>query len=205
MMSKVALIKEMIDSAESSLRSAKHLLAEVTGDSHPSSVRAGYAKAASTLNTGISEAGKVVEGVFDGQSMIDPEGRSHPVPANYASKSKLVAGDVMKLIVTEDGSFIYKQIGPVERKRVRGPLTLEDEQYKVIAGGRAYKVLYASVTYYRAELGDEVVLVVPESGAAEWGAIENVVPRVRAEVEAEGQIMREAGKAAKAAELPSEE
>lgn len=199
-MSKIALIKEMIDSAEASLRSAKHLLGEVTGESHPGSVRASYARAASSLNTGVTEAGKVVEGVFDGQGMVGPDGKPYPVPANYASKSKLVAGDTLKLTVTEDGSFVYKQIGPVERKRVRGPLTLEGEQYKVIAGGRAYKVLYASVTYYRAEPGDEIVLVVPENGEGEWGAIENVVPRVQAEMEAEERLMQEASDAASSAE-----
>src|SRR3989344_680714 len=31
------------------------------------------------------EEGKVVEGVFDGESMIGPDGKKYSVPANYAS------------------------------------------------------------------------------------------------------------------------
>ncbi len=191
-LSKIALIKEMIDAAESSLRSAKHILAEMTGSTHPQALKQSYTDAAAGLGASVTDAGKVIEGVFDGQKMIGPDQVSHPVPANYASKSKLVPGDVLKLTVTSEGSFIYKQIGPVERKRVKGPLTLEDEQYKVIASGKAYKVLLASITYFRAESGDEVVLLVPDTGESEWGAVDNVIPRMQAELAAEEQIVKEA-------------
>ncbi len=37
-------------------------------------------------------AGKIIEGVFDGQMMLSPDGKSTQ-SANYASKSKLVEGD----------------------------------------------------------------------------------------------------------------
>jgi hypothetical protein len=77
----------------------------------------------------------------------------------------------------EDGSFVYKQIGPVERKKVIGTLTYEDGQYKVIANSKAYKVLLASVTYFRAEVGDRVTVIVPELEDSEWAAIENVLPK----------------------------
>jgi len=29
--------------------------------------------------------GKVIEGVFDGQNMVGSDGKTYPVPANYAS------------------------------------------------------------------------------------------------------------------------
>ncbi|MCF7836681.1 hypothetical protein K9N08_01835 [Candidatus Gracilibacteria bacterium] len=195
-LSKIALIKEMLDSAESSLRSAKQLLAEFTGSGDSGNIRSNLGRSASKLNSTVDEAGKIIEGVFDGKSMIGPDQREYPIPANYASKSKLIPGDVMKLTVAGDGGFTYKQIGPVERKRVVGPLTSEDGQYKVIAAGKAYKVLLASVTFYRAEPGDEVVLLVPAVGDSEWGAIDNVIPRIQAEVEAEEKIISESKKAA---------
>ncbi|MCF7845952.1 MAG: hypothetical protein K9L85_01815 [Candidatus Peribacteraceae bacterium] len=195
-LSKIALIKEMIDSAEASLRGAKQLLAEFTGDSGGAEIRSKLSRSASKLDSTVDEGGKIIEGVFDGKSMIGPDKREYPVPANYASKSKLVPGDVMKLTVAPDGSFTYKQIGPVERKRVVGPLTSEEGQYKVIAAGKAYKVLLASVTFYRAEPGDEVVLLVPAVGESEWGAIDNVIPRIQAEMEAEEKIISESKKAA---------
>lgn len=200
-MSKIALVREMIDSAESSLRSAKQLIAEVTGSSSSASLRSGYARAAENLTAHVGDEGKIVEGVFNGKSMIGPDQREYPVPANYASKSKLVPGDVLKLTIGGDGGFIYKQIGPVERKRVVGPLTSEDGQYKVIANGRAYKVLLASITFYRAEPGDEVVLLVPAVGDSEWGAIDNVIPKLQAELNAEESFVKEAKKAANTVDL----
>ena len=68
--------------------------------------------------------GKIIEGQFDGQNMIGPDGKVYPVPANYASKSKLVEGDTLKLTIAQDGSFIYKQIGPVERKKIIAKISL---------------------------------------------------------------------------------
>jgi len=64
-----------------------------------------------------SNEGKIIEGVFDGQNMVGSDGRQYIVPPNYASKSKLVEGDILKLTIQPNGSFIYKQIGPIERQR----------------------------------------------------------------------------------------
>lgn len=175
---KLALLKEMLDSAESNLRSARQIIAELVGSGSAETKTQLHKKATSLKQ---ESSGQIIEGVFDGQNMIGPDGKSYPVPANYASKSKLIPGDVLKLTISEDGSFLYKQIGPVERKRVVGPLVYEDGQYKVLANGKAYKVLLASVTYYRAEVGDNVTLIVPEFEDSEWGAIDNVLPKVGTE------------------------
>lgn len=176
--SKIALLKEMIDSAESSLRSAKQIVNELT----PSGGKNQYATVAENVGTKNSSDGKqIVEGVFDGQNMIGPDTKTYSVPSNYASKSKLVPGDILKLTISEDGSFVYKQIGPVERKRIVGTLTIDEGQYKVIATGKAYKVLLASVTYFHAEVGDKVTIIVPDIEDSEWAAIENVLPKQEAE------------------------
>lgn len=170
---KLALLKEMLDSAESNIRSARQLIAEVGGGTPDS--KASYTSKAAGLKS--NEAGQIVEGVFDGQNMIGPDGKSYPVPANYASKSKLIPGDVLKLTISDDGSFIYKQIGPVDRKRIVGTLVYEDGQYRVLGNSKSYKVLLASVTYYRAEIGDNVTLIVPAMEDSQWGAIDNVLPK----------------------------
>lgn len=173
--SKLAILRELMESAESNLRSAKQIMNELTKGTSPQEQ---YTKMASTLSDHTTtDEGQIVEGIFDGQNMIDSDKKSYPVPANYASKSKLIPGDVLKLTITKEGSFKYKQIGPAERKRVTGPLTYEDGQYRVITNGKAYKVLLASVTYFRAETGDQIVLIVPEFEESEWGAIENVLPK----------------------------
>lgn len=181
--SKLALIKEMLESAESSLRSAKQMVSELTGSSSKNI----YSKIAEELEPTSTEEGeaKIVEGVFNGQTMTDKDKKEYPVPANYASKSKLIPGDVLKLTINEDGGFLYKQIAPVERRRVIGTLTYEDGQYKVIANGKAYKTLLASVTYFKAEVGDKITLVIPELEDSEWGAIENVLPKTEEDLEAE--------------------
>ena len=118
-------------------------------------------------------AGKIIEGVFDGQNMVGSDGKTYPVPANYASKSKLVQGDILKLTIAEDGAFLYKQIGPIPRKQVVGALKLENGHYFVSVGDRDFRVLLASVTYFKAKPGDQVSVNVPEDDStAEWAAIE---------------------------------
>lgn len=185
--SKILLIKEMVESADSALHSAKQIIDELTGGQQKKS----YAKAAEKLPSSSSdkdEGEKIVEGIFNGQNMIGKDKNEYPVPANYASKSKLIPGDTLKLTIKEDGSFLYKQIGPVERDRIVGTLTYEDSQYKVIANRKAYKVLLASVTYFKAEVGDKVTLVVPKNEDSEWGAIENVLPKETEDIDLDEEI-----------------
>lgn len=171
--SKIALIKEILESAEASIRSAKQMVSEMGGESANSQIAKMAEKVGNHKMVGDQH---VIEGSFDGQNMIGPDGRVYSVPANYASKSKLIPGDVLKLTITDDGTFLYKQIGPVERKKIIGTLTFDEGQYRVIASAKSYKVLLASVTYFKAEMGDRVTIIVPESGDSDWAAIENVMP-----------------------------
>lgn len=173
---KLALLKESLNNAETSLNNAKQLLADALGET--SLPKADLKSLTNSLpGTPGNEGGKIVEGVFDGQGMLDKDGRNYPVPANYASKSKLVTGDVLKLTITDEGRFLYKQIGPVDRKYVVGPLTYDNGQYKVITQDKTYKVLTASVTYFKGEIGDEITLIVPQNGEVEWGAVEAILPK----------------------------
>lgn len=125
------------------------------------------------------EGARVIEGAFDGQNMTAPDGKQYSVPANYASKSKLVEGDILKLTITRDGSFIYKQIGPIDRQRLIGRLIRDDltGEFRVESGGDSYRVLLASVTYFKGEAGDEVVILLPKEGQARWAAVENIIKK----------------------------
>jgi hypothetical protein len=167
--SKLDLAKQLLEQVSANLAAAKQLLSEATGENFMTDYQG------KTASLSVSQDGKIIEGVFDGENMIDKDGKKYPVPANYASKSKLVQGDVLKLTIGVDGSFIYKQIGPVERKKLIGTLVYEDENYKVIAGGKSYKVLLASVTYYKLKEGDQLTIMVPKEGRSEWAAVESAV------------------------------
>lgn len=118
---------------------------------------------------------QIIEGMFDGQSMISSDGKIYSVPANYASKSKLVEGDILKLSITPDGGFIYKQIGPVERDRLVAKLSKEEGDFYASIDGRKWKLLNASVTYFKGDDGDEVVILVPKGKPAKSAAVENVI------------------------------
>jgi len=165
---KISAIREMIANAERTIVSARAMLSQLEGKPAGRSVP----------KISSDEEGEIVEGVFDGQVMMGTDGKQYPVPANYASKSKLVEGDMLKLTITPDGSFVYKQIGPVERKRVIGIVSQDDlGNYVVLAEGKAYRVLLASVTYFKAEPADEVTVVVPRDSDSVWGAIENLIKK----------------------------
>ncbi|MBU1083287.1 hypothetical protein KKE14_02515 [Patescibacteria group bacterium] len=164
-------LRALVETASANITTAKQILADMLGMPF-SAGSAGY----QTKAEGLNSDGNIIEGVFfDGQYMIDHEGKKYPVPANYASKSKLVAGDVMKLTILSDGSFVYKQIGPIARKKVIGTLVNENDEYTVVAAGKSYKVLMASVTYFKLSPGDEVTVLIPETGDSEWATVENAV------------------------------
>lgn len=161
----------MIYNAEKTLQGAKAMLLQLEGKK-----KVGRKK--KTVEE--IEEGRVIEGTFDGQIMIGTDGKQYPVPSNYASKSKLVEGDMLKLTITPDGSFIYKQIGPVERKRLIGIVHTDAEgNYFIAAEGKAYKVLLASITYFKVEPGDEVTLVISRDLDSDWASIENVLQKGR--------------------------
>jgi len=161
---------------ELELRKMKLIIAELGGKTSGQAVD--YVIKASEVGTEKeSDEGLVIEGVFDGQSMIGPDGKKYSVPANYASKSKLCEGDILKLTIDGEGNFIYKQIGPVERRRLIGLLTKDQErgEFVVIVDDKLFNVLLASITYYKGEESDEVVILVPKDADSSWAAVENII------------------------------
>ena len=157
---KIVLLRQMIENAERNIVAAKQILSQLDD---------GFKK--SVKNPEISQ---IIEGTFDGEKMTGLDGKSYPIPANYASKSKLVDGDLLKLSITEDGRFLYKQISPIDRRKIIGVILKENNKYYALSEGKKYEVLLASLTYFKAKEGDEVTLVVPKEKISEWAAIEAV-------------------------------
>ncbi len=181
----IDFLKQMLSSAERNIQSAMRLLedkTELTSSEMKQLERrdSDFKKKAKKLS--ILEKDKIIEGIFDGQNMIGPDEKQYPIPANYASKSKLVEGDVLKLTIAADGTFMYKQIGPIERKKIIGSLIKEDGEVKVSAEGKKYKVLTASLTYFKAEESDQVTIIVPKDKESTWAAVENVIKKSNGDV-----------------------
>lgn len=159
-----AMLYTMKDQLDAMIRVVNGETVKQTVQAHPE---------ATALDTGE----RIIEGVFNGEKMVGADGHEYPVPPNYASKSKLVEGDMMKLTITNQGRFIYKQISQIERKRLVGELVADPatSQWSALAEGKTYKILTASVTFYKGKAGDEVVFMVPTEGDSSWGAVENII------------------------------
>ncbi len=169
-------IQRLLDAADGNLTSARDIVRELSGTCV---VALDVDKKLENLN--ITENDKIIEGVFDGEAMVAPDGHTYPVPPNYASKSKLVEGDTLKLTITDDGGFVFKQIAPVERRNAIGTLATSDGNYTISAEGKSYKVLTASVTFYKAEPGDQVTIILPKEHDAVWAVLENVIKKASQE------------------------
>ena len=179
---KVATLRSVLKNVREAVDAALRLIDDPELAAHAPESAIGLVQAAiPAALTSVSLSGdRVVEGVFDGEGMVGDDGKAYLVPPNYASKSKLVEGDMMKLTIGPRGNFIYKQIGPIDRQRVVGTLAYEQStgHFLAIAAGRSWRVLKASVTYFKGEAGDEVVMLMPKTAPSKWAAVENVIKKV---------------------------
>ncbi len=175
--SKIVLVKKLLSNIKENYERLSELLAVFVSEEDES--RFGASQLSDEkFGKEKEEAGdgRVIEGVFDGETMIGPDGKQYSVPANYASKSKLVEGDILKLAITDRGTFIYKQISPIERTRVIGKLEKAgDGIYYAVADGKKWRVLTASVTYFKGEPDDEIVVIISKTGESKWAAVENII------------------------------
>ncbi len=165
---KIQALRDMIMNAERTIQSARAMLLQIEGKK----------KTGRPRKSDSDGEGTVVQGTFDGQFMSGADGKQYPVPANYASKSKLVEGDMLKLTITPEGTFLYKQIGPIERRHAIG-IVSQDERgnYQIVADGKLYRVLLAPVTYFKLAPGDEVAILLPRDMETAFAAIENVLQK----------------------------
>jgi hypothetical protein len=85
--------------------------------------------------------------------MTGADTKKYPVPTNYASKSKLIPGDQLKLKIMEDGKLIYKLTHPADRKHCKAVISL-DEHKKFIGitdQGEIYHLNQAAVTFFKGQ------------------------------------------------------
>lgn len=173
----LALVQEILENTQASIKKALTLIKDksVDPDVLLSSLKEAKEAAGGTITIDTGNE-RIIEGVFNGEKMVGGDGVEYNVPANYASKSKLVEGDILKLTITGNGSFLYKQIGPVERQQLVADLAQSDAgEWYAVQDKKRWHLLTASVTYFHGEPGDEVVILVPQDGHSGWAAVENII------------------------------
>lgn len=165
MTKKTEEIRKVIADAEAIIRKAKEDLLELECDGIQ-------------LKPSILQQDKIIYGEFDGSCMLAEDGKRYPVPANYSSKSNLIQGDGLKLTITGDGRFVYKQIKPQPQRRMIGVIA-EDGHGDLVAyaNEKFFKILDVSVTYFKLQIDDQVAMIVPRDREATWCAIESVISK----------------------------
>lgn len=171
----IEAIRDFIITAEKSIKNAKKLLKDVL-EQEWISLDSPVQLDASNLNNYMSDDSKIIEGVFTWDEMLGSDNNKYPVPVNYASKSKLVQWDKLKLTIAPNGKMMYKQIAPIAREVKAGLLIKEKDKFQVIADGNTYDLLTAAVTHFKAEVWDNISVIVPEGKAATFAAIDMVLP-----------------------------
>jgi hypothetical protein len=170
---KIKSLEEMVANAQQTITSLQQIISDLQVTKNNS-----FPQGTASQDQSRSFDGQIIHGTFDGQIMIGEDGKQYPVPANYASKSKLIEEDMLKLTITPEGNFVYKQIGPAQRKYLIGIVQRDEKgNYSIIADAKKYKVLLAAATYFKIEPNDEVTLVVPRDKESQWAAIENILKK----------------------------
>lgn len=161
---------ELINTAERSLHHAKNLM------SHFCEKKAEPEIDISDLHTYKSWKSKVIEGVFTGKDMVGADKKVYPVPANYASKSKIVEWSKLKMTIKADGSYHYKIIDEVLYETSTGTLIKDRDHFVVITQNGIYQVLPASVSYLQAHVWDRVAIRIPKDIKATYATIDTLIP-----------------------------
>lgn len=172
---KARKLRNLIVSAEKSVISAKKLLKELMDEEGIEISNAPISTKWLKVSDDVVEW-KFIEWVFTWEEMLWADGIKYPVPGNYASKSKLVQGDKLKLIITESGQMKFKQIEQIERETKVWLLTKDGTKYQAVVDWEVYNLITASVTHYKSNIWDVVTVIVPKWKEATFAAVEAIVP-----------------------------
>ena len=171
----IEAIRDFIITAEKSIKNAKKLLKDIIDDNNID-LNTEIDLDTTWLNTYTSENNKIIEWVFTWVEMLGIDSNKYPIPANYASKSKLVQGDKLKLTIEGNGKMLYKQISPIEREYKTWLVVREKDKYQVISEWNTYDLLTAAVTHFKANIWDTITVIVPANKKATFAAIEALIP-----------------------------
>jgi hypothetical protein len=166
-------LRDLIQSAESSIRSARKILDSLSGETP----RNDFDTSGIELNSYQQWSDKIVEWVFTGDSMLGPDGSVYPVPQNYSSKSLLVQGSRLKATIDANWTIKYKIIEEIPFETNTGIVTKNGDKYEITTDKKIYKVLMAAITFHKCEVGDTVSIRTPKWKDATYAVIESIIPK----------------------------
>jgi hypothetical protein len=173
-------LEELLSQIETEVKRARLFLQQMDGVEKNTDVKPDFdSSMLKNIQTWAASewAVQVVEGVFDGFFMLGTDEKRYPVPLNYSSKTKLIPGDVLKLRIMEDGKLIYKLTSPANKQYLKASLTKSDDnKFSALADDGKYYILnQAAVSYYKANVGDEITIIINADGLGNVAAIEAVI------------------------------
>jgi len=117
-----------------------------------------------------------IYGEFDGKDMKTIDGEKYPVPPNYASKSRLLEGDGLKLYVQDNGDFLYKLVNPIHRRRIIVNIEKDKSGSLILlCDGKEFRVSRATETFFKLKDGDKVMAIIPKFGETGGASIEGII------------------------------
>lgn len=169
----IKALRDLIQSAESSIRSAKKMLDTITWETNHDEFPIDTAG----LNSYQSGDEKIVEWVFTGDSMLGPDGAVYPVPQNYSSKSLLVQWSRLKATIDNNDGIKYKIIEEIPFDTSLGIVTKNWEKYEITTDTKTYRVLMAAITFHKCSIGDTVSIRTPKWKDGTYAVIESIIPK----------------------------
>jgi hypothetical protein len=111
--------------------------------------------------------------------MVGNDFKKYPVPVNYSSKSKLIPGDKLKVVIKDNGELIYKLILPAERKHIRAILSRDDTDsskfFAIASDHQTYSLNTAAISFFKGLPGDEIYITINKDGKGDYAALEAVL------------------------------
>lgn len=169
----IKALRDLVQSAESSIRSAKKILDSLIWDT----TNTEFPVNESELQSYQSGDEKIVEWVFTGESMLGPDGSVYPVPQNYSSKSLLVQWSRLKATIDAHGGIKYKIIEEIPFDTSLWIVTKNGEKYEIATDTKIYRVLMAAITFHKCSIGDTVSIRTPKGKDGTYAVIESIIPK----------------------------
>lgn len=116
-----------------------------------------------------------VEGTFDGTNLITSTGEKIEVPSAYASKTRILFGDTVKMY-DDNGEKKFKVMVKQPRKKLDALSTKKDNKWYALTGIGVYKISDSFADFNKLAVNDRLSVLVPEGNLqVPFAAIEEVL------------------------------